>query len=220
MAQFGRRARQRHDRSVAMCMDAAGNVAITGYSISATKFDYVTVKYGTNSNQLWKKAMDGDAQGADAAFAIACDTTGNTYVTGKSWNGTNYDYLTVKYNGTGGEQWRQHLPADSTLSRTAFAIVVDASGNVTVSGSENHNSLPSGPSNPQRATVRYDSNGNQLWALPTVLDGSGGGADVYTALATDGAGNIYTSGFGINGANNELLVIKYSRPAPRSGALM
>ena len=40
---------------------------------------------------------DYDAPGYSYSYAMALDTVGNVYVTGKSSNGTTYDYATIKY---------------------------------------------------------------------------------------------------------------------------
>src|SRR5207302_9985194 len=42
------------DKATAIALDAAGNVYVTGGSWgSGTDFDYATIKYDSNGNQLW-----------------------------------------------------------------------------------------------------------------------------------------------------------------------
>ena len=48
---------------------------------------------------------NGAANRDDQAYALAVDGSGNVYVTGYSYNGANYDYLTVAYDSAGTELW-------------------------------------------------------------------------------------------------------------------
>jgi streptogramin lyase len=79
------------------------------------------------------KTYNGPAKKADSAKAIAVDSSGNVYVTGTS-SGATDDYATIKYNTNGKQLWvkRYNGPADSFDG--AYAIAVDSSGNVYVTG--------------------------------------------------------------------------------------
>ena len=95
------------DSAVALVMDAAGNVYVTGYSEgSGTGYDYATVKYDANGSQLWAARYNGPANGEDRAADVALDALGNVYVTGYSQgSGTAHDYATAKYDANGNELW-------------------------------------------------------------------------------------------------------------------
>ncbi|MBA3726280.1 MAG: SBBP repeat-containing protein, partial [Armatimonadetes bacterium] len=72
------------DQASALAVDAAGNVYVTGSSYGArTGWDYATIKYDSNGNQLWVARYAGPANG-DYARALAVDAAGNVYVTGYS----------------------------------------------------------------------------------------------------------------------------------------
>src|SRR5207245_295507 len=90
------------DKATAIALDAAGNVYVTGGSWgSGTDFDYATIKYDSNGNQLWV-ARYNSGNGGDSATAIAVDGAGNVYVTGWSSGGsTLIDYATIKYDSNG-----------------------------------------------------------------------------------------------------------------------
>jgi len=169
------------DHARDMVVDAAGNIYVTGYSQSAVSPDYLTVKYNAAGVEQWAARYNGSGDSSDYAVALAVDGTGNVYVTGRSWNGTNDDYATVKYNSAGQEQWvaRYNGPEDSI--DYAVALAVDDVGNVYVTGS----SYPY-----DYATIKYNSAGIQEW-IQTV--GSGGN-DPPVALAIDGASNVYVTG--------------------------
>lgn len=204
-----------NDRAVALCVDAvSGDAVVTGFSFNNSNYDYVTVKYLAVGATLWTRPMNSVANSNDVAVAMACDASGNIYVTGKSGDGSASNYLTVKYNASGIEQW----PAPAVMNGAgnaadiSFAIAVDNAGDVVVTGLSNQdNSGVPGVTNPAHLTVKYDAgSGAELWRA--TLNGSGTGNDANSALTTDGAGNIYTSGFAGNG---ELVVVKY---APGGGA--
>jgi len=57
--------------------------------------------------------------------------------------------------------------------------------------------------------VKYDNNGNQLWA--TRYNGPANGDDEASALARDGAGNIYVTGWSTGvGTDYDWATVKYS----------
>jgi uncharacterized delta-60 repeat protein len=90
--------------------DATGNVFVTGFTKnSGVSNDFTTIKYNSNGDSVWiKKYNNALVNGSDKANAIAQDATGNTYVTGYSetTNGTvSDDFLTIKYNANGVQQW-------------------------------------------------------------------------------------------------------------------
>ena len=49
---------------------------------------------------MWTSRYGGPGVGNDQAKAIAVDKNGNVFVTGSSWNGTNYDFATIKYSSS------------------------------------------------------------------------------------------------------------------------
>jgi len=135
-------------------------VWVTGTSYGdGTGFDYATVAYDTGGTELWVARYNGPANGDDRAYAVAGDTFGNIYVTGKSWTtGTDFDYATIKYDPDGDSVWVRTYngPGDST--DVASGILVSASGDVYVTGTSWSDST-----NFDYATIKYDSDGNEQW---------------------------------------------------------
>ncbi|HEY3250455.1 MAG TPA: SBBP repeat-containing protein, partial [Ignavibacteria bacterium] len=96
------------DWAVDIALDAASNVYVTGYSLgSGTFYDYATVKYNSSGVQQWVARYNGPGNTKDNAAGLAVDPIGNVYVTGASGEGSPNlsDYVTVKYNSSGVEQW-------------------------------------------------------------------------------------------------------------------
>lgn len=175
------------DIASALALDAAGNVYVTGSSGegSPNLSDYVTVKYDPFGVEQWV-ARYSDLY--DYATALAVDASGNAYVTGYSYHaGTFYDYATIKYNKNGIQLWvrRYHGPGGSDDS--AYAVKVDESGNVFVTGE----SVGPGTST-DYATIKYSASGAQQWVRR--YDGPGHTVDGAVALALDASGNVYVTG--------------------------
>jgi len=93
------------DKIAAIAVDGSNNIYVTGYCGCGgmTGFDYVTIKYYTNGDTAWLRKYHGPVEnGYDYAYALALDSAGNVYVTGRSeGSGTDYDYCTIKYVQTG-----------------------------------------------------------------------------------------------------------------------
>jgi WD40 repeat protein len=144
------------DWAYALALDPAGNVYVTGSSQdTATDMDYATVKYDANGNQKWVARYDGPAHSFDEGRAIAVDATGNVCVTGGSTgSGTRSDYVTVKYDATGGEVWVNRYDGPASRLDEAFAIALDATGGACVTGG----SAGAGTGN-DYATARYQFSG-------------------------------------------------------------
>lgn len=169
-------------------LDAAGNVYVTGQSWGGANYDYATVKYDPDGNELWVRRYNGPGNGTDNVYGLAVDAAGNAHVTGYCYTGavTGHDYATVKYDTDGNELWVRYYAGAGSLSDQARAIAVDGSGNVVVTG------WAVGPANLDYATVKYDAAGNELWAR--LYNGTGNGTDNGYALALDAAGNVYVTG--------------------------
>ncbi len=197
------------DEASAIAVDRSGNVYVTGRSRGSSNeyddCDYATIKYDTNGKQLWAKRYSGLHKGANNAWAIAVDSSGNVYVTGLSYgSGDNYDYVTIKYNTRGKQLWvgRYNGPGDS--DDFASAIAVDRSGNVYVTGKSKGSSTCE-----DYATIKYNTNGKPLWV--TRYNGPANYVDEARALALDGSGNVYIAGrsWG-SGTDYDYATIKYN----------
>ncbi|MCI0531803.1 MAG: SBBP repeat-containing protein, partial [candidate division Zixibacteria bacterium] len=176
------------DQAHALAVDDSGNVYVAGGSDgSGTGDDYVTIKYAPNGDTGWVRRYSGPVFGPDIANALTIDDSGNVYVTGSSWNGLSDDYATIKYAPDGDTLWVRRYNGPGNGNDDAYAVGVDDSGNVYVTG----NSLGSGTSD-DYATIKYATNGDSLWVRR--YNGSGNGVDGAYALELDSSGNVFVSG--------------------------
>jgi uncharacterized delta-60 repeat protein len=88
------------DAAYAIAIDSNDNIYVTGFSFSGTEYDYATVRYSADTNQMvWVATYNGPGLDIDQAQAIAVDSTGHVYVTGESaGSSTSSDYATIKYS--------------------------------------------------------------------------------------------------------------------------
>ncbi len=183
-------------------VDASGNVYVTGSSIDSTtgttdKVDYSTVKYNSSGVQEWSAIYNGPADLMDYAYSIGVDDDGNVYVTGgSSGSDTIEEWATVKYNAFGVQLWVQRWQGLSGAPHNrAVDMVVDAFGNVYVTG---HSEMTTSQGNFEGiayVTIKYNTDGVQEWIstynhpitnYPT--------QDKATSITMDNIGNIYVTG--------------------------
>ncbi len=193
------------DWALAMAVDGSGNVYVTGRSEgSGTGIDYATIKYDTNGKQLWVKRYNGRGNGEDWAWAMAVDGSGNVYVTGDSeGSGSDLDYVTIKYNTNGKQLWAKRYNGPGNAKDWPWAMAVDGSGSVYVTGQSGGSGTDY-----DYATIKYNTNGKQLWVKR--YNGPGNDEDAADAVAVDGSGNVYVTGFSLgSGTENDYATIKY-----------
>jgi len=136
--------------------------------------------------------------GFDYIRAMVIDSVSNVYVTGRGdceggrpllncvLNDAPNDFMTVKYNTDGKRLWVARYDG-TTEGSTSWDLAIDNMDNVYVTG-ENwiFGRQPDG------VTVKYDSDGNQLWAANYSIGGNKSAG--MRAIAVDKGGNVYVTG--------------------------
>jgi uncharacterized delta-60 repeat protein len=196
------------DEAKAIAVDGSGNVYVTGRSLgSGTDWDYATIKYNSSGDTVWVRRYNGPGNYTDDAEAIAVDGSGNVYVTGRSWgSGSDYDWATIKYNASGAEQWVRRYNGPYNIIDEAYAIAVDGSGYVYVTGF----SVWQSSTSEDYTTIKYNSNGDTVWVRR--YDGPpNNNTDEAFAIAVDGSGNVYVTGRSTgSGTSPDYATIKYN----------
>ena len=190
------------DYAVAMKIDNSGNIYVTGYSWDdITKEDFTTLKYNRTGNPLWTKRYDGAGE-QDRASAMALDGAGNIYVTGWSIRGTNFGFLTIKYQSNGDTAWVRRF--DTTgYNCYPSAITVDNSNNVYITGMRF-----GGTTYGDYLTIKYNGSGNLVWSR--VYNGLDNDYDSAAAIVVDNSGNSYVTGYSMQNSMEDYLTIKYN----------
>jgi uncharacterized delta-60 repeat protein len=197
------------DGTHASTIDPLGNVYVTGYSTSSgTSRDYLTIKYNSDGIEQWVARYNGTGNIDDEAYAISIDRLGNVYVTGYSYGPETYkDYVTIKYNSVGVEQWVARYNGTGNIDDEAYAISVDSFGNVYVTGycGVVYNQV----GYTDYVTIKYDANGIQQWIA--MYNGPGNSYDQARAISVADEGNVYVTGYSYgSGTSGDYATIKYN----------
>jgi len=150
-------------------------------------WDYI---YGSSSRSSY-----------DQGLSITVDNNGYVYVAGQ----TKTNYLVVKLNISGSQQWTNTFNGSGNGDDYAKQIVVDGSGNVFVTGSSY-----SSNGGWDVVTIKYNSSGSQQWAA--TYNSNANFNDVGNSLVVDGSGNVYVTGTAndINGQFEDVMTLKYN----------
>ncbi|HUS34626.1 MAG TPA: PQQ-binding-like beta-propeller repeat protein [Verrucomicrobiae bacterium] len=176
------------DYPSAVTVDSNGNVVVTGFSY-ASNVDSYTAKYAaTDGALLWEKRYNGPANSDDYGGAVAVDTSGNVFVTGFSFNGSDNDYYTAKYAVLDGALlWEKRFSGPTSSGDFPRGLAVDSSGNVLVTG------ISSNGTNDDYHIVKYAAADGAL-LLEKRYNGPGNGVDNVAGLAIGPNGMIAITG--------------------------
>ena len=190
------------DYANAIFIDGVGNVYVTGSSqSSAGGEDFTTIKYNNSGVQLWVARYNGPSSGDDCGRSLDVDASGNVYVCGDSYkSGQGADFVTIKYNSAGVQQWVNRENGTGNGNDTAFVVSVDKAGNVVVTGTEKN-------TNQDYLTVKYSPSGSTIWKK--VYNGTGNGTDEAQGMTLDAYDNVYVTGFSMGTSNYDYATIKY-----------
>jgi uncharacterized delta-60 repeat protein len=197
------------DEAWDIATDYAGNVYVTGTSDgSGTNSAATSIKYNSAGTQQYVKRFDGAGSSLDAGYAIYVEpVSGDFYITGYTFQstGADFDFITIKYDTGGTQQWASQYDGPAGNYDEAHAIAVDASGNVYVTGYTQTAVL----TNYDYATVKYNAAGTQQWAK--TYNGTGNDVDRANAIKLDAANNVYITGrsIGVSPAAEDIVTIKY-----------
>jgi hypothetical protein len=231
-----------NDQAAAVAVDGSGNVFVTGTFLRAATFpgtnllsystfnasDIFLAKYDNSGSLLW--VQNGGTNGGMSGASLAADAAGNCYVAGSfsvsTYFGTNWVYVgglnafVAKYDPAGNIVWGQYGHGGGNCE--ASSVATDALGNTAITGYFKSSTFFGtnhlfGSANGELFVVKYASDGTLLWARA----GKGTTSDRGTAVASDGGGNFYVTGFFQRTAtfgNITLLDIRTLFPVDSSGS--
>lgn len=184
-----------NDDILDIAVDASGNVYTIGTcdsSGSTINVQMMTTKYNTNGGVTWQKTYNGPSNDNDYGKAITLDVSGNVIVCGYSFETNNwFDYVTVKYNSAGTQQWAQRYNYASNRYDEPWDVIADTLGNIYVTGQSQaigNNGTP-----PDFATIKYNPAGAQQWVAR--YNGSANDDDRAVSLGLDDSLNVYVAGY-------------------------
>ncbi len=169
-------------------------------------------KWKESLTALWARSVSsGDA--TSRFHAVTTDSSGNVYAVGIQEGTTTYTYgpgvtatagnspynaVIVKYGPTGTVLWAR-VATTAPGTGGFYGVTVDSSGNVYAVGSQDGTSVfDYGSGKTAQGTcsfnsvviVKYDADGNTLWAKSA----NGTNSCSFSAVTTDSSGNVYAAG--------------------------
>jgi len=183
-----------------------GSVTLINTYTSSSNWvqDIFLVKYDSNGNVLWAKGAEGAWR--DYSHSVTTDDSGNVYITGE-FDGNSIifgndtlilagwqDIFIAKYDENGNVLWAKSGKGGNSNSNS-FSVATDASNNVYITG-DFGGTITFGSISLTYAgysdffLVKYDSNGNVIWAKKA----GGGNFDIGFCAATDANGDVYVTG--------------------------
>jgi hypothetical protein len=157
------------DIAMAVAVDAAGNIYVTGSSASATGYyDIVTIKYSSGGYVVWVKHFNGVGGKNDIPYAITIDDSANIIVAGSSegltgTHGIFEDYLVLKYDSSGLLKWSKTYDGPGGDLDAAYSVDVNSAGDIVITGESGGGSVSSSDPYQDYATILYDRSGSILW---------------------------------------------------------
>lgn len=188
-----------------IALDNSGNVYVIGSEHHTpsfgNEFDYKIVKYDVDLVQQGLP-ITYDSGATDEGSGIAVDNSGNIYVTGAKISGTDYSFVTLKYDSSltllNTAVYSTNVYIDS--NHGLYPKIAVNSGSVYVVGT-----VLGVSTDRDILLIKYDSALNQVNAV-TYPDGLEG-----VNLALDASGNVYVFGNYYNGSVPDAwLVVKYN----------
>ncbi len=195
-----------------IAVDNSGNIYVTGQIVTqTTSADFITIKYNSAGVEQWVKTYNGTGNWADIPVAITIDKNNNVYVTGSSmsnsWNSYERDYLTIRYNSDGVQQWTKRYNGPGDYTDDPKAITTDNAGNVIVTGFSSRFDSSLNIYQIDYATIKYSTNGDEVWVKR--YQSQYGGSQAYGVIV-DKYDNIYVTGGSSGGQSYDYLTLKYS----------
>ena len=203
-----------HGSSKDIVVDDQYNVYISGLSSNGVSYDYLTIKYDSNGNELWMARYNNGTDNINYNIYLNIDNFNNAIVTGVSKNANNnYDYLTIKYDSNGHELWARRYNGPADKDDWPRDATIDDTGNIYVTGA----SWDPNTSD-DCVTIKYDPNGNELWNMR--YNDSQNSWDQGSAIEIDKSGNVYVTGYATNNSYDMTnLTIKYTQHDYCTGAI-
>jgi hypothetical protein len=195
-------------RAQAMAVDYAGNIYVAGYGRITARYNYLIIKYNPQGDTLWTSVyISPGSYGGSIAYSVCIDLQNNVFVTGTSINASpGGDYLTIKYNSIGIQQWVARYDGPNHFDDVAKGITVDRLGNSYITGSIEYDF-----NRTIIMTIKYAPNGDSLWTrlyfppFPHVFEYGNN-------LLLDSSLNLFVSGQGSDSMlSSGIRTIKYDK---------
>jgi hypothetical protein len=171
---------------------SAIDIYVTGYSDTTGGSDFVTIKYDSSGQVIWRDKHNGSGNGNDYASQIEVDFSGNIIVAGTTYGGdTNkQEYTTIKYFPGGTRDWTNVLNSSFNDNDSITAMHINHINCIYITGTSKGNV------NRDFYTVLYNTAGWTHWENRVVSFGNGD--DVPYAIKSAGSDATITGSRDLN----------------------
>lgn len=199
------------DSATSIAVDSLGNVYVAGYEWAGISEagNIIVIMYDTFGNGQWIRYYNGPNNSTDVATDIGVDRNGAICVGGSTDNGVSkgYDYILLKYDISGVPIWTAEYDGVASGDDKSTALAIDDSSNISLTGISD--GLLSGT---DYTTVKFDLNGDQLWAMR--YNGTANGQDQALAVDTYGSTETFVTGLSTGTNFSDFATLRYSPFAP------
>jgi len=168
------------DYAAGIAIDGSGNIILCGTTeVTSLNYNAVVAKYNSSGTLQWATTYAGSAGLADGFASVVVDNSNNIYTCGGTQTTTELvNYLTVKYNTSGTQQW---------ASTYDYADLYDAAVKLVVSGTTVRTSggTQINADDWQMTTVSYNTSTGAQGSVQHT-GGDDEGVDKVTDVWTDG----------------------------------
>jgi uncharacterized delta-60 repeat protein len=198
-----------NDNGVAMVQDASGNTYAAGYTYNETNNrDIFITKVDATGNTVVSKTFQGLKGDDDELTGLAYDANGYIYACGYTKvSGEKSDYITIKYTLSLDTVWTRTYNYTTNQSDKAESIVVDAGGDVYVTGRSDADANDT-IDNRDIVTIKYNSVGTQIWLQR--YNGAANLSDEPAKLILNN-GNVIVAGISANATDEDIVVLEYAQ---------
>lgn len=196
----------------AVVLQADEKIVVAGYTGVGSSEDIAVLRYnadgtldpGFGSSGVAKTSV---GSGSDEGLAVAVQLDGKIVAAGLTFNGSNNDFVVIRYNATGTLDTTFNgtgkvVTAVSTGLEAANAVAVQSDGKIVVAGM----------SGGHLTAIRYNSNGS----LDTSFNGTGkvttilGTSSRGMSLAIQSDGKIVVAGYSQVSGNDDFALVRYT----------
>lgn len=193
------------DQAFSVAVGNQGDIVAAGYIQNGvtTWRDFTVARFDRDGQLLWRRSLNGTANGDDEALSVAMDDQGNVVAAGYTQNvGTGFqDFTVAKFDRSGRLLWQRNL--DGLDYEIARSVALDNQGNVIAAG------FLDTVAGYDFTVAKFDRNGTLLWQRD--LDTLYGEA---WSLAVDSQGNVVAAGWtiqNVDSSSSAFTVAKFDR---------
>lgn len=128
----------KNDGVSAIKIDSRNNIIMSGWAGNADGSKAIWTLKMRDSVIVWDKRRYCSVAGHDAqGFDLDLNPLNKVYVTGKTYNGSNFDQITLAYDSTGKPLWEKGYLNTNSSDDEGRNVKVDSGGNIYVYGRSN-----------------------------------------------------------------------------------